>query len=155
MAEGENGSPTGIDSHDGIYRFAAGERVILAHSYPCVPPLVDYTVGVAQRAVFRAFGRERLRFGAIGVQRVEALIDGIGKVEDAVRDGPCSATIFVNAGAGVEWRGENIAPRLPAHHHAAAGFLGTRFEPVDVITVEADFGESDGLGDNQVGSNRR
>jgi len=59
----KNGGAKGIDSHNGIYRFAAGDRVILPYAQPCAPPLVDHAVGIPKRAFFGTLRRERLRFG--------------------------------------------------------------------------------------------
>ena len=115
--------------------------------------LVDYTIGEAQSAFYRAFRRERLRIGP-GSQRVKPLIGEMREVEDVIRYCPRSSTVFVNSGARIERRGEDISGAM-ADNHAATGFPRTRFEPVYVVTVEADFRESDGLGDNQVRSNWR
>ena len=70
----------------------------------------------------------------------------MGEVEDAICYCPCSTAVFVNSGARIVRRRENISRAL-AYHHAAARFLRTRFEPIYVATIEADFGQSDGPGD--------
>jgi hypothetical protein len=155
MAGRENGDAVGIYSHNRVYRFAAGYRVILAHPQPCAPPLVDYTVGVPECASFRALRRERLRFGRAESQRVEPLIREMGEVEDAIRYCPRSTTVLMNSGARIERRRKNIFSRALANNHAAARFLRTRFEPIYLATVEADFRESYRLGDNEVRSNGR
>ena len=94
-----------------------------------------------------------LRFGRAGSQRIKPLIREIREVEDAIRHSPGTTAVFVNSGARIERRRQNIGSRPVADHHASASFLRTRFEPVYVGTVEADFGEADRLGGNQVGSN--
>ena len=104
MARGEHGNAAGVDFDDGVYRFAAGDRVILAHAQPGAAPPVDDAVGIAQRGWMRSFGRERARFGRAGRQRIEPLVREMREVEDALRYGPRSAAVFVNPGARVERR---------------------------------------------------
>ena len=155
MAGGENGDAAGIHSHNGVYRFAAGDRMVLVYPQPRAAPLVNDSVGIAQCAFFRAFRRQRLRCRFAGPQRVEPLIRKIGEVENAVRYGPGSAAVFVNSGARIKRGWKNVHSRASTDHHAAARFLRTRFEPIYVATVEADFRESYRLGNNEVRSDGR
>jgi len=114
--------------------------MVLAHAQPCATTPVDETIGIPQRAFLRTavftLRRERLRFGGAGSQRIEPLIREMGEVEDATRYGPRSPAVFVNSGARVERRRENVLSRALADHHAAARFPRPRFEPINLVTVQ-------------------
>jgi hypothetical protein len=153
-----------VDADDRIRWLGIGSAVVLAHADPKLPPRIDHAVGKAPAA--RACCRcGRQRFGrravlerrAVRALAIEPTVREVGEGDDAIRNRPGAAAVFVHACAHVErlWREIRAgAVGAFAHDHEAALLLRAALEPVQVAAIEPRFAEGDGLGDDQVGRDR-
>ena len=90
-----------VDRDDGIDNLTC-IGVILAHADPAMAAMVDDAVCKSPVAITREWRwRKRRRLTLTRAQPVQPAIHEIRKIEDAKRDCPRPATIFVHAGAHV------------------------------------------------------
>src|SRR5262249_49081453 len=89
---------------------------------------------------------------------VQPLVGKVGKDAEPIVYQPSPATVLMNTGADIEAgrgdvRGGAVGTR--PDDHAATALLRPSFEPVDVITVDANLRQRRALGHDEVGRDRR
>src|SRR5262245_41595864 len=144
------GSSAWLTEVDGDNRIdgLAATRVVLAHADPARAAAVDDAVCEAPLAITRRrCRRERRRLALAGAEPIEAAIRKIREIEDAIRDGPGAAAVFVHARSHIErWRHDvGRTGCIGAHHDVAALLLRARFQPVQDLAVEAHLRQPDRL----------
>ena len=122
--------------------------------------VVDDAVCEAPVAIAREWRwRQRCRLTLARAKPVQPAIREIRKIEDAKRDCPCAATIFVHAGAHVErlWHdvSRKCAGPTPAHYDVATLLLRSRLQPVNSLSIEAHFRQTDRLRNDEIRRYRR
>src|SRR5579883_635273 len=123
--------------------------MIFAHANPAPAPRVEHAVAVAPSPSLRSraclggrrLRRERLGFSLAGALAIQTLVGKVRKDACPARYEPRCAAVFVNARADIEAGGRYVsdgAVRTLAHDHVAALLLRPRFEPVDLIAIDAN-----------------
>src|SRR5580704_10469779 len=82
----------------------------------------------------------------------------VRKIDHAVGDGPRASTVFMDSRSDVETlRRDVLAGKIPrdvAHYYVPSAFLRARFEPINFVAIQTDFGKPDGLGHDEIRSDR-
>ena len=127
--------------------------MVFPHADDPAPALVDDHVGIPDIGLRRDRAGFTSRF-----LPVHPLISKVAKINHATGNSESPSSVFVHPGTHVErrWRHVNgLALEIHAHQHISAGLRRTGLDPIDVIAVQGNLAQSDGLGDDQIGGYRR
>src|SRR5262249_20715266 len=143
-----------VDRDDGIDSLTC-VSVILAHADPAMAPMVDDAVCESAVAIAREWRwRQRCRLTLARAKPIQPAIREIRKIEDAKRDCPRATTIFVHAGAHVEWLWHEVrrtcAGPTRSHYDVATLLLRSCLQPVNSLLIKAHFRQADSLRNDEI-----
>ena len=150
VARDEDGLDAGrqVNRDNRVRGLAVGDRVVLTHADQAVSRPIQDGIGIAHP------GRRRQRLRLLAsADTVELLIREVREDDDASGHEGRTTAIFVDPGARVERRRDNVAGRavrLTPNDHDTARLRGSCLGPIDRVPVEAHQSQPDATRDDQI-----
>ena len=127
--------------------------MILAHGEHAAARQIAFEIGVA--AALRRFDPARR---AVRLDHPNAAIGALAENHDACRDRISAAAIFMDAAPHIERRRcqlFDLGIRPAAAQNRAAAFAGPRFEPIEIMPIDAQAAKTDRRAGHEIDAHRR